>query len=620
MLGLTSNAYVLDLETVGLIHLNKVSEVVCWSIYCDDFERFGWEIDSLREAYAQLTSEGYKPVFHNASFDVSIMRGHGINVLDWEDTMLMSYVSCTSNRHSLSAWGEFLKCPKLETPQWLKASKRKKGVAPTLLPMYVDYTEEMKAETEEYCKQDTVTTWELLKYFDENMDRATHSIYLRDKMYTSVVLDMEHTGCHLNMEELQDMKEELATESDKLHKEMVEIVGLVESTPLIYKKPHDDLELLEKRPRSDGKDGFEYLYENLVEFNPNSNQQLATYLQSLGWKPQEISEKSGEPKLDDAVLSNLTHIYPIAAFKKDYAEISKVLNTYLIPFAEEYTDKHNIIRPSFNQCVTRTGRLSSSRPNFQNIPAKREDGDLGERMRSLICTPSDDFVLLGGDLSNIEARLFAYYLHLYGSSDMAEAFQKGQDFHQVNADKWGVTRKLAKKILYLTLYGGGAQGLSTQAGIPLNEAKDINARFHKAVPELKLINSDAIKEIERHGYVTTLFGRRVHYDYPELGSSKRAKGLRARVERQAGNCLFQTAAGDILKLLSLRSAPYVWKANAHFIVQAHDEVLIQCPKDKAEELKASLESIFNQDAESSWVAPVPIVAEFKIGSTWNDTH
>ena len=616
MLGLTNNTYVLDLETSGLITRDLVPEVICWSVYSETFEYFGWGTSELSETLSLLAAENLVPVFHNASFDVSILRAYGIEVPKYHDTMIMSYAMRTSGPHSLASWGERLEVPKLLTPKWLKPVK--KG-GKTLVTALESYTDEMKTVTEEYCVQDTKTTWELLKFMERKMDEATYQTYLLDLAYSTIILDMECTGVYIDRKSLLSLKENFCSQLESMLIEIANNTHKVEVKPLCYKREQPDKEhlFIEKKPRTDGKEGDEYFYKHYVEFNPNSGDHVAQLLMEQGWQPKQLSSKTGKPVVDKFILEELAPKYVLAELLTKYNKLEKLVSTYLTPFYEDYIDSHNIIRPSFNQCVTVTGRLSSSRPNFQNLP---RHGENGKAIRGLVCAPNDDWVLIGGDLSNIEARIFACYLAKYGNPTMANAFRDGLDFHQANADQWGCSRDMAKKILYTTLYGGGANRIATDTGMPISEAKALITKFNEACPELEQINEAAIREVKRNGYVTTLFGRRIHYDYPTEAKSREDRQLQARIQRQVGNCLFQSAAGDILKRLSLKAAPVVWALEAHFIIQAHDEVIICCHTSVAERLRKHFLRMFNQDSESSWISPVPIVADFVIGRTWNDTH
>ena len=552
----------------------------------------------------------------------------------------MSYAMRTSDegRHSLASWGERLGVHKLTTPSWLKPPKKENSKS---IPRLHEYTDEMKEVTEKYCIQDTKTTWELLKYMDREMDAVTHSIYLLDLAYSPIILDMERVGVHLDHNALLSLKEKFCSQLEVMQIEIAENThNVLANKPECYKKEQPEKEhlFIEKKERTDGKEGYDYFYKKYVDFNPNSGEHVAQLLMEQGWKPKQHSPKTGKPVVDKFVLEELAPKYLLAELLTKYNKLEKLVSTYLVPFSEEYMDENHIIRPSFNQCVTITGRLSSSRPNFQNLPAPKlggndpdtgepytdqkliELGDYGKFIRSLICVPNDEWALIGGDLSNIEARIFAHYLARYGNTTMAEAFRDGLDFHQANADQWGCSRKLAKKILYTTLYGGGANRIATDTGMTIAEAKKLIAKFNEACPELEQINDAAIREVKRDGYVTTLFNRRIHYDYPTEVKSRDDRQQQARVRRQVGNCLFQSAAGDILKRMSLLAAPVVWELGAHFIIQAHDEIITCAPVSVAEELKDYLVGVFNQDSESSWISPVPIVADFVIGRTWNDTH
>ena len=253
----------------------------------------------------------------------------------------------------------------------------------------------------------------------------------------------------------------------------------------------------------------------------------------------------------------------------------------------------------------------NSKPNVQNLPSR---GETGDRMRSLIKAP-EGHIIIGADLSNIEARVLAYYLEIKcHDSYLANVFRSGDDFHDTNAASWGLERDMAKKVLYLTLYGGGAQKLADSAGISLYEAEEIFQLFHNKLPSIIKLKNLVTGFVEKHGYIRTLLGR--HVQYPLIWS--RDEEQVAKVHRQSFNALLQGSAADIIKTLSNRVAHLHVLYDVRGLIQVHDENLWLSKND------ARVEKFMNEASEiwnsCELLGNLPIVAEFKIGTTWHAVH
>jgi DNA polymerase-1 len=290
-------------------------------------------------------------------------------------------------------------------------------------------------------------------------------------------------------------------------------------------------------------------------------------------------------------------------------QYNTVSTTFLTAF-ESRRDLFGRLRCNFNQCVTLTGRLSSSQPNLQNIPAR---GELGEIVRSLFIAPEGK-QLISIDLSNIEGRVVAHYLSkVMGDDRMADSFIAKVDFHDANQHSWGLaTRGEAKTLLYAFIYGASATKLgggNKKAGLALVKKLEDNMPalidLKKKIVELALTRSTP--------HITTLYGRKIYY--PDLRSHDRA--LRARAERQVVNALIQGSAADILKDLLNRSVPYIHKYGGTLLLQVHDEILCEVPTENALALATALNDIFSKCPR---LTHCPIEGVAKIGSNWSEIH
>ena len=573
-----------DLETRGLIDKGEVPDIICYSWATLDDSGVSTHISDIYEIISDR-----KVVFHNASFDNAVLHGHGIFIPDYEDTMILSYCADPSQNHSLREWGHRLGYEKLDAP-W-------EG----------NYPEEYTPELEEYCKRDAEITIKLFHFLLESTDEVVQNLYKSIELpYSIIIQEMESTGMFFDREAVMQFHTEIQKElSDTEHK-IIRLVGDVPARKTkIYRKEHPELkEYFIGRTQDDG-----YEYEVYEQFNLNSRHHKAYALQKLypDWKPEKFS-KDGTPGVGADVLDNLN--YPLAEEFRNISKLTKIDGSFLKPILE-YQDENGFVYGSFNQCVTITGRLSSSNPNLQNIPSR---GEMGLKMRSFVTTPSPEIAIVGGDLSNIEARVLAYYLaKTFNEKSLANSFINDLDAHQQNADNWGLTRDMAKKVLYLTLYGGGANKLSISAGVPLSEAESIIKQVNKKMPAIQNLKDSVYKAVRLRGFIKTLGGRKLYY--PNINSKNRKE--RGRAERQAFNALLQGSAADILKILSIQSFPIVKDFGARYVAAVHDESIFYVDREKASDFADCLSE---QWSDSGLLDVIPTKAEFKIGDKWSETH
>lgn len=574
---------VIDLETTGLIEKGVIPGIVCYS-WCDS-EGSGAlpDITNLPLVIGDKT-----PVFHNAKFDVPILRYHGIEIDEYHDSMLMSYVLDTSLKHNLRACAERVGSEKL----------------------VYDWAGDIgwSYELAKYAEQDAIATWEVFKNLAPLIlqDKDNWNIYSLELNFLERIIEYEKNGLPVDTAEAARYRNELELEINVLKREVTKKYPKVPSKKLkTYKKEHPELEQFFHSHPSEK----EWNYQLNELFNYNSVHHKSWILQQEGWKPTEFS-KTGTPKLDAAIIASIKDKYPTAQIFQDLSGLHKTLTTFVLALLNN-RDVNEFVHTSVNQTVTRTGRLSSSKPNVQNLPSR---GETGDRIRSLIKAPKG-YVIIGADLSNIEARVLAYYLEIKcHDSYLADVFRSGADFHDTNAASWDLERDMAKKVLYLTLYGGGAQKLADSAGISLAEAEAIFDKFNAALPSVNKLKNLAKGFVEKHGYIRTLLGR--HVRYPLIWS--RSEEEVAKVHRQSFNALLQGSAADIIKTLSNQVAHLHTLYDVKGLIQVHDENLWLSKNDERVEK-------FMNEASEIWnscelLGNLPIVAEFKMGATWHSVH
>ena len=322
-----------------------------------------------------------------------------------------------------------------------------------------------------------------------------------------------------------------------------------------------------------------------TQFNIRSAQQLGDVLFNGLGLPAPRKTKGGQASTSQQTLEKLAGQHPVVDSILQYRKLEKMRSTYLDPLPR-LVDPQGRIHTTFNQKATATGRLSSSNPNLQNIPVR---GPLGKRMRScFIAGPGR--LLVSADYSQVELRVLA---HVSQDPALLEAFRNGEDIHartaalvydlppdQVSPDQ----RRNAKTINFGLIYGMGAQKLAQELKISTTQAKDFIARYFERLQGLKEFYEGVEASARKHGFVTTLGGRRRLL--PDINSASGQAAALAR--RQAINTVIQGSAADIIKLAMLAVArdERLRELDARLLLQVHDELLLEVPADAAEEAGA----------------------------------
>ena len=347
-------------------------------------------------------------------------------------------------------------------------------------------------------------------------------------------------------------------------------------------------------------------------FNINSTQQLGRILfdgDKLGLPPVKKTKTGYSTNAE--VLEKLRGQHPIIDKILEYRQYTKLKSTYVDGLGKVIAPDGRI-HTSFQNTVTATGRLSSAEPNLQNIPVRTE---LGAELRKMFVAPAGK-VLVDADYSQIELRLLA---HIAGDEHMIEAFRSGEDIHTVTAAQvFGVPvdqvtrhmRSSAKAVNFGIVYGISAFSLSQDIGVPTYEAKEYIEKYFARFSGVHAYMTDVVSRAKADGYVTTLFGRRRWL--PELKSSN--FNTRSFGERVALNMPIQGTAADIMKLamIHVHSRLREEGLQARLILQVHDELIVECPEEEAESVKALL----SREMESVARLSVPLIADAAAGRSW----
>ncbi len=526
------------------------------------------EVSGLR---AVLEDASIGKTGQNCKFDVLVLRGAGVMVRGVEfDTMLASYVLDPGRRsHSLDVLAsEFLDHTMISYEAL--CGKGKQELPFDVVPI---------AAACEYSCEDADMTWRLREHFEPQLAESGMSALFREieMPLVEVLAEMEWTGVSIDVAWFRSLKERFQRERERVEAEIYAEAG--------------------------------------ERFNINSNPQLRTILFERLQLPVKKKTATGA-STDASVLQELAdegHTLPTLLM--EYRELAKLESTYLDTLPALVHPRDHRLHTSFNQTVAATGRLSSSDPNLQNIPIRRE---LGRDIRRGF-VPRAGWKFLGADYSQIELRLLA---HLSHDAAFVQAFQSGGDIHRETAAIiFGVPletvtsemRARAKTINFATIYGQGAHALSRQLKISNAEAKAFIATYFERFAGVRGYLDSMVETARTRGYVETIFHRRRYI--PEL--KDRNFNIRAFGERVATNAPIQGSAADLIKIAMIRIHHALTSAGmeGRMLLQVHDELVFECPPDELDALAA----LVRREMEGAAALDVPLVVEVGIGANWLDT-
>jgi len=523
---------------------------------------------SLRD----LLEDGSVPkTLQNAKYDMLVLRSEGVVLRGVEfDTMIASYVLDPGRRsHSLDMLAlEFL--DHTMTSYVDVCGKGKSEITFDRVPLDV---------ARDYSCEDVDMTLRMREHFEPQLDAHELTPLFKEveMPLISVLAEMEWNGIAIDAQRFATLKERFQRE-----RELVQLE--------IYKEAGE-------------------------EFNIGSNVQLREVLFNR-LKLPVLKKTSTGPSTDASVLQELAEEgHRLPSLLMEYRELAKLESTYLDTLPRSANPLDGRVHTSFNQTVASTGRLSSSDPNLQNIPIRRE---LGRDIRRGF-VPRAGWTLLAADYSQIELRLLA---HLSRDANFVDAFNAGGDIHRQTAaiifdvPLESVTSEMrgrAKTINFATIYGQGPHALSRQLGITHAEARDFIAKYFERFEGVKRYLDSMVEFAREHGYVQTIFNRRRYI--PEL--RERNFNMRAFGERTAANSPIQGSAADLIKIAMIRVDDSFREQGfeSRMLLQVHDELVFDV---KPSELDAVREVVVYQ-MEHAAALSVPLVVDVGIGENWLDT-
>lgn len=360
-----------------------------------------------------------------------------------------------------------------------------------------------------------------------------------------------------------------------------------------------------------------------LEFNIASPKQLSEVLfvkLAIPYpkKPKKGKDGQNAYSTSEDILSALAPNYDVASLVLRFRTVSKLISTYTDKLPNLISDKTGRIHTSFNQAGTVTGRLSSSDPNLQNIPARTDEGRL---IRTAFCAPKG-YKILAADYSQIELRLIA---HLSDDPNLINAFLKHADIHKATAaEVLGISldevtpslRSQAKATNFGLMYGMSAHGLAAQTGMAFKEAKAYIEKYFSKYQRVKEYMKSIVDNAKACGYIQTLMGNKVYFD--ALNSDNAI--ARSGAERAAINAPMQGSAADIIKLAMIKIDKWITSLEDQnkivMTMQVHDELVFEVRDDFIDEAKAKIQEIM----ESVTKLKVPLEVGIGVASNWGDAH
>ena len=564
----------MDTELVGISLSYQAGEAYYIPLNHDDDSVDQLALDIvLKELRPLLESSSNKIIGQNIKFDKNVLAKYGVDIASIKnDTMMMSYVlDASATRHNLDALSSYYLNYKTSTFEDV-AGKGVKQITFDKVPI--------EAATN-YAAEDADITLRLYEELNPRLEGEASLNKLNDEIeipLIEVLSEMEQNGAILNSKILNSQSKDLEGRIKKLEEKAYQIAG--------------------------------------EKFNLGSTKQLREiFFEKFKYR---IIKKTpgGQPSTDEKVLAELAEEYELPKVLLEHRTLSKLKSTYTDKLPNQVSQSSGKVHTSFHQAVTTTGRLSSSDPNLQNIPIRTEDG---RRIRQAF-EPSKGNKFISADYSQIELRVMA---HMSKDEGLLEAFREGQDVHSKTAsevfdvgikDVTSDLRRNAKAINFGLIYGISAFGLGKQLGISRNLAAEYMAMYFEKYPDVKKYMESTKEFASQNGYVETLFGRRLYLRDINATNAMR----RQASERAAINAPVQGTAADIMKIamINMHKAIKTQKSEAKLILQVHDELILDTPKDEIDKIV----SLVTESMMGAANLDVPLEIDIGIGDNWDQAH
>ena len=572
-----SKSLCVDTETSSL----NIQEAELAGIALSNEEKKGYYIPTLNDCdeviyklKPLLENPSIMIIGHNLKYDLQILKKYNINIKENVfDTMLAHYLINPESSHKLDVLSEnYLnhKCIPIEDIIGKRGVNQKKMTDLDPKDIYV------------YACEDADITFRLKNIFEQELKKnnLTKLFYDLEIPLMFVLCEIEKNGVKIDSDFLSNMSTLLTKKINETQKSIHKIAG--------------------------------------EDFNVASPKQLGVILfDKLKIDDNPKKTKSGQYSTSEDILTKLSKKSKIVSLILEYREYKKLLSTYIDALPQMVSSYDKLIHTDYAQAVTATGRLSSNKPNLQNIPIRTQ---LGRKTRSAFVSRTKGNFILAADYSQIELRIIASFSE---DKEMINAFNNNKDIHSITASKvFGISlddvtqdmRRRAKEVNFGIIYGISPFGLSQNLDIPRGEAKEIIDAYFDEFKNVKLYMDRSIEEAKSKKQVKTLLGRRRFL----RDIDSRNYTLRGFAERNAINSPIQGTAADIIKLAMISISKWMKENNikSKMIMQVHDELVFDVEKTELELLSLNIKKIM----ENVIKIKVPLLVEVGYGKTWLEAH
>ncbi len=532
----------------------------------------------LKKIKPLLEDLSIKKVGQNIKFDLIILQQNGIKVNPIEDTMLISYtLDAGTNRHNLDTLSEIHLNHKTISYKELTGTGKNK----------LNFSDIDLARATEYAGEDADVTLRLYNYLKERLyNEKLNKIYDSfEKPMIQLLSKLEISGIKVNDLYLKKLSKKFEEKLSSIEKEIYSMAG--------------------------------------KEFNIGSPKQLGEIIYNELKIAKLKKTKKGSLATSANILEDLAltgHKFPKLILQ--WRQISKLKNTYSDALQDHINKKTQRVHTSFLLAATNTGRLASSDPNLQNIPIKSEEGK--EIRKAFIADKKN--ILISADYNQIEMRILA---DMADVKELKKAFKNNEDIHSLTASQvFNVPinkvnndlRRKAKTINFGIIYGITQYGLAKQIAVSNQEALNFINAYFKKFPEIKDYMNSTIKTCRKQGYVSNIFGRRIHLK----GINDKNFSIRSFQERAAINAPIQGSAADIIRLAMIKINKLIEddkKFKTKMLLQIHDELIFECLEQDKEYIKKTIkEAMISVSTSEYHMFSIPLEVNVNSGDNWGEAH
>jgi DNA polymerase I len=525
-----------------------------------------------------LEDPSIKKVGQNIKYDFIILKNNGIEIEPVEDTMLLSYtLDAGNNRHNMDILSDIHLGHKTISYKEIVGTGKKQ----------LNFSDVNLEDATKYAAEDADVTLRLYNLLlDRVNDEKLNKIYdVFEKPMIKVLSKLEINGIKVDDSYLKKLSKKFKERLIKIEKEIYKISG--------------------------------------KEFNIGSPKQLGEIIYNDLKIAKLKKTKKGSLATSAKILEDLAltgHKFPNLIL--DWRQISKLKSTYTDALQDHINKKTKRVHTSFLLAATNTGRLASSDPNLQNIPIKTIDGK--EIRKAFIAEKNN--ILISADYNQIEMRILA---DMADVKELKKAFKNNQDIHSLTASQvFDVPltkvnddlRRKAKAINFGIIYGITQYGLAKQIAVSNQEALDFITAYFKKFPEIKEYMNSTINACRKQGYVTNIFGRRIHL----RGINDKNFSVRSFQERAAINAPIQGSAADVIRLAMIKIDKILdidKKNKTKMLLQIHDELIFECSqKDEVKIKRIVKDAMISVSASDHHMFSIPLEVSINSGNNWGEAH